>query len=83
MKVGLGNLRTAGRELRPGHVTQRMHFGTPRMAMSSASVSITSSLVMLRSTGLLPFPMGKPTTSGGPGSFQEGRHASDGVMTRC
>ena len=27
-----------------------MHFGTPRIANSSASVSITSSLVMLRST---------------------------------
>ncbi len=33
-----------------GPLSERTHFGTPRIANSSANVSITSSLVMLRST---------------------------------
>jgi hypothetical protein len=33
-----------------GPLSLRMHRGTPRIASSSASVSITSSLVMFRST---------------------------------
>jgi hypothetical protein len=44
------NQRRIACAMNSGPLSERMHCGTPRIANSSASVSITSSLVMLRST---------------------------------